>query len=191
MKKLTAISMLSVIVMGSSFAQDSLENKATFFQTSNSDVYRLAVDTPEKSKTDVSIYNERGKKVFSDRISKRSSFTRTYNFNQFPIGVYTIEVEKDGQSLKQNLAHFKDSKNYQPFYADLNQSSESGKVDLEVVGADSRVVEVIIKDTDGKTIYVDEVSGVMGFKRTYDLTKVGKRVAFEVKVEDTVINMRL
>ena len=191
MKKLTAIVVLSVIVMGSSYAQGNLDNQAAFFQTSNSNVYRLMVDSPEKSKTALNIYNEKGKKVYSDIVSKRNSFTKTYNFNEFPIGVYKLEIEKDGQTLEQTLEHFDDPKNYRPFYADLQQSYDQDKVDLQVVGADSRVVEVVIKDTNGKTIYVDEVSGVMGFKRTYDLTKVGKNVAFEVKVEDKIINMRL
>ena len=191
MKKLTAIAALSVIVMGSAFAQNSLEDQANFYQTGNSDVYRLVVDAPEKGKTAINVFNERGKKVFSDVAGSSSAFARAYNFSQLPAGLYRVEVERGGQMMERTLSHFNSPGIYQPFYADLNQSSEEGKVDLQVVGADSRVVEVVIKDINGKTLYIDEVSGVMGFKRTYDLAKVGKNVAFEVKVEDKIINMRL
>lgn len=182
---------LSVIVMGSAAAQTvSQDNQATFFETANQDVYRLVVDSPEKSKTAFNIYNERGKKIFSDIIGKTTAFTKTYNFQNFPIGMYQIEVEKNGKILEQTLSHF-EKIDRPTFFVNLSEADYDNKVNLEVIGVDNQVVEVKIKDYDGQTIYVDKVSGVMGFKRTYDLTKVGTKVAFEVKVADEVINMRL
>ncbi len=182
---------LSIIVMGSSTAQTkSQDNQAIFFETADQDVYRLVVDTPENSKTVFNIYDERGKKIFSDLIGKTTAFTKTYNFKSFPVGIYQIEVEKDGKILEQILSHF-EKIDRPTFFVNLSETDYDNKVDLQVVGADNQVVEVKIKNYDGQTIYVDKVSGVMGFKRTYDLTKVGNKVAFEVKVANEVINMRL
>ena len=183
--------MLSVIVMGAATAQTSpTKSEAVFFKTADPQVYRLVVDSPEKDKTSFSIYNERGKKVYYDQIGKYKGFAKTYDFKDFPIGVYTVEVDKGGTILEQELSHFKDRKSYQPFLVDLNQG-EGDKVDLTVVGANSRVVEVKIKDNYGNTLFVDEVSGHMGFKRTYDLKKVGNQVAFEVRVDNKIFNRRL
>ena len=63
---------LSVIVMGTTAVQaQSTTDQAAFFQTSDTDIYRLVVDSPEKSKVIFNIYNETGKRVFSDRIGNR------------------------------------------------------------------------------------------------------------------------
>ena len=68
---------------------------------------------------------------------------------------------------------------------------EDEKVNLRVLGADNRLVEVTIKSIDGETIFVDKVSGLAGFRRTYHLRRVGTNVAFEVRVDDQVINKNL
>jgi len=194
MKSLTTMMVLSIIVMGSAVAQhNSFADQAAFVKTSRSNVYKLIVDTGQKSHTIFNIYDEKGDKLFTDRVFNRKGFSRNYNFKNIPDGLYKLEVEKGGNILTQNLEHEKNFRyRYKPaLFVDLNRVEGTDKVDLKVNGAKSRMVQVKIKDTSGQVLYTDRITGLKGFTRTYDIARIGKDVAFEVKIDNQVYKQNL
>ncbi len=181
---------LSIIVMGAATAQS---NQAVFVKTSEQDVYRLIVDTEDQSDVTFRIYSEKGKQIFKDKIFKVSGFIKPYNFQNLPRGLYKLEVEKNGTILEQEVIHNErhSAEQFSSLLVDLNQGENTKKFDLRVVGANNRPVTVEIKNSYGQTVYTDEVSGLMGFTRTYDLEKVGKVASFQVKVDNQIVTKSL
>jgi len=180
---------LSITLMGSAVAQRHLsENQAAFIKTSRPNVYKLIVDTGEKSNTTFNIYDEKGNKLFTDRVYKRKSFSRNYNFRNLRDGLYKLEVEKDGRILTQYIEHEKgfSSKGRTTLFVDLDRVAGTDKVDLKVQGAKNRMVQVKIMDTSGQVLFTDRITGLKGFTRTYDIAKIGKDVTFEVRVDNHI-----
>ena len=181
---------LSVIVMGSAFAQtDVAKDQPVIVKSGKGDIYKLIVNSSQKSEVTFRVFDDNGRKLFQDKIYRTAGFIKPYNFRKLPEGDYRLEVETNAGIVNQEINHDFDQR-FSPS-VDINQGEGLKKVDLKVVGANNRPVKVKILNVYGETVFVDEISGLMGFTRTYDLAKAGSQLAFEVRVDNQVFTKSL
>ena len=156
-------------------------------------VYRLVYQSNNQEVVSVSIYNERGHLLLTDRIRNVSGFARPYNFRELPGGEYTIQitdasgtttktVQHGGESLRQETA----GRPSEP-KVNVNALAESTKYELSVLGDRSEVVTVTIYDAQNNLVFSEQISQPGSFRRVYDLSKVrANGGAFEVTHAGTV-----
>lgn len=126
----------------------------------------------------VSIYNEKGDKVFKETIRGIENFMRPYNFSSLAEGEYTIELEgADGRQLEKvnytkgkieklmNLMHLKGTEN---------------KYVLTVASRVNDTLQVNIYDGSNNLVYSGPETIQGDFAKIYNLDKVGDQFRFEV-----------
>jgi hypothetical protein len=132
----------------------------------------------------VSIYNEKGEKVFTETIRNIENFVRPYNFSTLPEGAYTIELKGvDGRQLQKvnyssgkieklmNLVHLAGSEN---------------KYVLTVANKGNDKLKVRIYDEKNNLLY-NETEAIQGdFGKIYNLDKLSGRFLFEVTDQNGV-----
>jgi hypothetical protein len=57
------------------------------------DVFKVTYQSPADGKVKVTILDEEGQVVFTEKINSQGGFKRPYNFSQLPKGDYTIQIE--------------------------------------------------------------------------------------------------
>ena len=100
MRKIRLMLVAMVIVIGATQMQartmkgTSKKGKAevNIYSNSNSATLNVILISEESGTTYIEIYNQKGEKVFSEKIKGLSSFRRPYDFKGMPKGEYRVEV---------------------------------------------------------------------------------------------------
>lgn len=132
----------------------------------------------------VSIYSEKGEKVFTETIRNIENFVRPYNFSTLPEGAYTIELKgADGRQLqKVNYSKGKIEK----LMNLMHLTGSENKYVLTVANKGSEKLKVRIYDEKNNLLY-NETEAIQGdFAKIYNLNKVSGRFLFEVTDQNGV-----
>lgn len=132
----------------------------------------------------VSIYSEKGEKVFTETIRNIENFVRPYNFSTLPEGAYTIELKgADGRQLqKVNYSKGKIEK----LMNLMHLTGSENKYVLTVANKGSEKLKVRIYDEKNNLLY-NETEVIQGdFAKIYNLNKVSGRFLFEVTDQNGV-----
>jgi hypothetical protein len=132
----------------------------------------------------VSIYSEKGEKVFTETIRDIENFVRPYNFSTLPEGAYTIELKgADGRQLqKVNYSSGKIEK----LMNLMHLAGSENKYVLTVANKGNDKLKVRIYDEKDNLLY-DETEAIQGdFAKIYNLNTVSGKCLFEVTDQNGV-----
>lgn len=141
-------------------------------------VVKLFYRGEQSGKVKITIYNEKGFKVFTETMRNKEHFMRPYNFASLPEGNYTIELSDTNGRRFHNVKH---SVSYGKRVATLHRlEHERSKYMLSVpnIGADALTVKIF----DEHNTLVYEVTEVIegNFAKLYNLEKLEGKPVFEI-----------
>jgi|GEM_PF-6116013 len=168
----------ALLVTFGAFAGNKPTSAAGVAVVSNGTTLKLYYKAASESNVKISIFNEEGQIVFTERLKNIDGFVRPYNLASAPSGEYTIEVTDDFSTHSEKVSI---GKQHKPEIASLLRvSSEEGKYLLAIPSKEAKDISIRIF-ADDKVIY-DEVMEISSdFARIYNLKKVKGEVTFEIK----------
>ena len=172
MKKLTILVVLLMVFSAASFAEETKISETTKFQmTAKSDVkYELLYTSEESGDVNVTIYNERGRKVSSQYVKKAKNFKRTYDFSNLQPGKYKIVVRNENGSANQEIIYQIKEAKLKTFVSKIPNTKS---LKLHVGDFDTTApVRVKIYDRYNKLIHSEVINNAEGFSRVYNLGSV-------------------
>jgi hypothetical protein len=144
---------------------------------SGSSLFKIIYKADEAANVQVTIFNDKRDRVFSEVIRKRESFLRPYNFENLPEGEYTIELQSpQGKQVQAITHHF--SSPSSSFFHVTRIDSEEDRYLITATGEDE--ITVRITDDNNQVLRLDrhEVKGE--FAKVYNMKKVSRPFTIEV-----------
>ncbi len=172
MKKLTILAVLLIVFSATSFAEESKISETSKFQlNAKSDVkYELIYTSENSGAVRVTIYNEWGQRLNSQRIKKAKNFKRTYDFSELTPGNYKIVVSNENGSAHQIITYKVKEARLKTF---VSKIPNSRSLKLHVGDFDSSApVRIRIYDQDNKLLLSEEITSAKGFSKVYNLSKI-------------------
>lgn len=178
MKKNFLILTAALLVSVAAVAGNKPTSEAGVAVVSNGTTVKLYYKAASESNVKVSIFNEDGKVVFSEKLRNIDGFVRPYNLASAPSGIYTVEVTDEFSTHTEKVAV---GQRHKPELASLLRvSREEGKYLLAIPSNEAKDISIRIL-ADDKVIY-DEVMQISSdFAKVYNLKKVKGGVTFEIK----------
>ena len=175
MKSTTCI-VTAVLVCVAVFVCSGQGSEKVTVQDMGSGIFKLSYVSPSPATVKVAIQKSNGATVFSESLTKVSSFSRPYNFSSQGPGDYKFVVEdKDGRT-EQPISYT--VKKVESLVEVIPIANEPGKYLLSVDNKESDQLKVVIKDHKG--ILREESLFVSGrFSVVYNL-KVKTTPTFEI-----------
>lgn len=144
----------------------------------NGAVVKLFYRAEQAGKVKVTIYNERGRIVFTETMKDREHFMRPYNFSRLPSGDYTIELlDAQGTRVK-TIHHAKEERRRTAYLTRL--SEDENKYMLSVLNEGSNPLTVRIYDAYSRMVYNNTEVIHGDFAAVYNLNKLSGACLFEV-----------
>lgn len=190
MKKTTTLLLSLMLGIGVVFAdgakeKDAAELRIKILPGATEQVYKLMYLSEEKGLVKINFYDEKGKKIFTDRVFNKYGFLRPYSFEALPEGNYTIETIDAKGVVTREVAYINDAT------ADLEVelSPEAEKAyKLSVKGSTIDPVLVKIYDQWYGLITEDYIENDKSFTKTYNLSKLpAGKYTFEVYSRGEVV----
>lgn len=138
--------------------------------------FTLYVDGPHSSFVQVSLKDQDGLVLLSDRIRNEASFTRKYNLINLPDGAYTVWVEDGTKTVAQGLTLegqelvVQEDRQLVLFAPAIKVNQE--KLDFTLLCLDPAAVTIEISDEYGRENYVSTSQEQGSVQRRFDITKL-------------------
>ncbi|SDL76249.1 hypothetical protein SAMN05421823_10851 [Catalinimonas alkaloidigena] len=120
MKTLTTLLVTGLLTVAGVRAQDALpaqhqDDIVIALSVDDASVYRLyyPISDGDKAKVKVSVYNEEGGHLYTDRIHSQRTFVRRYNLSQLPSGEYTFKIKNKEETREVVVFHHEQDPNAQ------------------------------------------------------------------------------
>jgi hypothetical protein len=98
-----------VLISTGVFANETIEPTATssfaVTRVAGSSLFKVHYSAYMPAQVKVSIFNESGSVIFSERIKKTDGFIRPYNFNGLEAGNYVIELDNGGNKFSEKVSY--------------------------------------------------------------------------------------
>lgn len=144
----------------------------------NGPLVKVFYQGEETGKVKVTIYNDKGRIVYTETMRDTENFMRPYNFSRLPAGKYTIElIDSHGKRVKE-IAHGRRAKENVAVLTKLRQ--DQGKYMLAVPNEGRNALTVRIFDNYSKLVYAKTEVVEGDFATVYDLSKFKGNYTFEV-----------
>jgi hypothetical protein len=184
MKKILSL-VVALIVVGYVHAYSiSPDSPVGMSVIKSGDVVKLFYRGEKSGKVKVTIYNDKGQKVFVETMRKTEHFMRPYNFSSLPEGNYTIELSDEQGTRSQKIKHSVVSQSNTQF-AHITRLDDSGtRYILAVSNAGSDALTVKIYDDRNNLLYRETEIVDGNFGKVYNLTKVSGNHTFVVSDAD-------
>jgi len=128
-------------------------------------IYKVAYSRPLQTLVRVTILDETGNRVFSEKVISRGSFTRPYNLSLLPKGNYKICVSDDLGEYTKILRH--GSGDWVAHIAKLN--SEGNKYLIAIPKQDQDEVSIEIYDNKSELLFSESQTADIDFAKIFDL----------------------
>ena len=186
--KRTTLAVAMMLVVATAFAtgeeKDKSDTKKVAIMTNDPEHIKLLYFDEEQGKVKVSLKNESGKVIHKSTVNNKNGFSLPYDMEKLPDGDYTFDVTiPDGTILSETITIIKAVKEAN-FVANILNVDDGKKFRLAVMNTDSRMLPTSIKvyDNQGVLIHKEQVNGLDGFRKTYDLSSVtDNQFTFEIK----------
>ncbi|MGC3944481.1 MAG: hypothetical protein QM762_08185 [Chryseolinea sp.] len=178
MKKNFLILTAALLVTFGAFAGNKPTAAAGVAVVSNGTTLKLYYKAASESNVKISISNEEGQIVYTEKLKNTDGFVRPYNLASAPSGEYTIEVTDEYSTHTEKVTI---GQQHKPELASLLRvTGEDGKYLLAIPSKEAKGISIRIL-ADDKVIY-DEVMEISSdFAKIYNLKKVKGEVTFEIK----------
>ena len=147
------------------------EKKFVIFQPDHEKFQFIYADT-SKGDVRLSILNEKGAKLYSQRIANEEGFARQFDFALLPDGKYIFEVvSPEGVKITETVMHKKStvSKPSSKLLANVLNIDGKNKFSLTVLNSNNEPVSIKIYDDRGRLLHKEKVTQLNRFRKTYDL----------------------
>lgn len=175
MKRILNLSLVLAVVFTAMGAQAGEIDFSLYVKkdTGNSKMVSFAFN--QVTKVELSLYDANEKLIHNEKVSAKSSISRTYDLNELPDGTYFLEAET---ALKIARYEIKVSNNsailsnkavsevYKPVLV-----TKDGKVSVNIQNTEKTPVSVTIYDAQDNEVYKGNLSGANAAK-TFDISKV-------------------
>lgn len=116
--------------------------------------------------------------IFSELIDSESTYTKKFNLKSLPVGTYYVNFDDVTKKtvftvvITQNdISILKKEEKFKPVY-----NYKNGKLVMNFINLDKKDVEILIVDSDGRTVFEELI---------IDENKIGKVFNFTEAFEDT------
>jgi hypothetical protein len=182
MKKILSILLVLVTVTGSVMATEVNPNASTGMAVMKiQNGFKLFYKGTKVQNVTVSIINEEGRVVFTQKIKNIDSFARRYNLNSLPFGEYTIELASAEGKLLEKVKYTNTV--VAPSVGKMNLISLTNapsKYVLTVPNTGTTDISVKIFSADNKLMFegTEQITG--NYAKLFDLQAVGSNFRMEV-----------
>jgi hypothetical protein len=178
MKKILAV-VFALIAMGHVHANGNEPGSPNGISVlKHGDVVKLYYRGEKVGKVRVTIYNEKGREVFTETLRNTEEFMRPYNFSFLPDGSYTIELnDSQGKQMKKVIHSVSGGKRV----AHLSHVSKANNKYLLVVPNEGRdAITVKIFDERNRLLYQGRKVIDGDFAKVYNLNQIEGEYTFEI-----------
>jgi uncharacterized cupredoxin-like copper-binding protein len=150
-----------------------------------SNSFKVFYKAQKSGNVTVSIRNEKGEIVYSEKLLKIDGFIRPYNFENLPAGQYSIQIEnQEGKQVeKVNFGAGKVEK----IVTIAKVPSDEGRYLLSGFSKGADNISVHIYDAEGKTIYTEDRKVDGRFQQIYNLKNIKGSFSIEVSDDNGVL----
>jgi len=122
------------------------------------------------SQVNVTLYDVKGRKLYSDRIRSKKGFIQPFNFSNLNEGRYVFEVTDEEGTIVQEFDHYKTVPSQ--IKTSVYRVKDSDKYRLSVVNESEQPVKISIFDSRLNKVYSESIDNPGSFTKTYDLEKL-------------------
>ena len=172
MKKSLILAAYFVCISAASFALDTeLGETSSFKIVPKADKkYDLYYVSESDAPVTISIYDDEGILITSDKVKNHRSFKRTYNFTNMASGDYKVVVNNEEGRGSQQVFHNPKTSDLQTM---ISQVPNTKSFNVLVGEFDTtQPVTVKVYNSDNKLIFKDQITEAQSFNKVYNLTKV-------------------
>ncbi|QSE96321.1 hypothetical protein [Fulvivirga lutea] len=167
---------LALIANITAFGSERSKVKVTNDSTA---IFKVYYTSPVSNKVRVNIYNEDGKKVFSEIIKNENGFVRPYNMSNLPAGNYKFEIVDNEDVRAYEFAFNNAPANAEGLTVFVNKFSDN-KFFLGLGNASNQEVTIKIMDENRNEVYSATENVVSQFSQLFNLEAVKSGVTFKV-----------
>jgi len=189
MKKILSLVVVALVAVGYAHANGtSPKSPVGMSVVKSGDLVKLFYRGEKTGKVKVSIYNDKGQKVFVETMRKTEHFMRPYNFSSLPEGDYTIEIADEQGVRSGKVSHSFSSVPGRRFAHLTRLSAPESKYLLAVPNATSDELTVRIFDEQNNLLYQETEIVDGNFAKLYNLDKATANPTFEIRDDNGNIN---
>jgi len=144
----------------------------------NGPIVKLFYQGEQTGKVKVTIYNEKGRVVFTEVMKEMENFMRPYNFSSLPAGEYTIELKDEQGKRAKKITHAGGKQKRMAVLTRLGH--DANKYMLAVPNEGRQAFTVRIYNNYSKLLYQKTQMVDGDFASVYNLNKLGGNYTFEV-----------
>lgn len=145
-----------------------------------------------KSPVIVTITDEDGNEVLTEKVIAQKSFIRPYNFSHLPEGEYFIHIEDEEAQWLESIAyekenwaiiapHVEEKENaWVSHMIRLNTPEKKYLLTIPVPDSGNTDIAIHIYDKDGKLVHTDLEKNAQSFARVYHLKMLNEGVTFQI-----------
>jgi hypothetical protein len=164
----------------------------TVERASNKVVYRLVYQSKVEGLVLISIYNEEGDLLLTDKVLNHTGFARPYNFQALPTGQYTLQIVDAQGTITKHIYHGElsviESTLESPLQVSVQAVENTSKYELRVLGDHTAPLQVTIYDAVGEVIHSEQIDENGSFRKVYDLSSIkASGLTFEVEKDSQVL----
>ncbi len=149
-----------LIVFSTSLSYAAINENKVQLREKQDGIVQLLYKSSDSEKVEITILNQKGKVVLSEKVKNENGFMRNYNFNKFESGTYTFQISDESGQIKKKLYFGKKS----PVALVKGENNKHRLIYDSKIETD---VQVIFLDRRGKTILKDQFVSIDGFSKTY------------------------
>jgi len=179
MKKMFLMLLTFAMVAGVSYAggADEIKSPSGVAIVRAGSTFKVFYKAPESGKVRISIFDERGTRVFYESFRNTDGFMRPYNFAALEKGQYSIHVE-DANGLRIETVFYASEKPSR--IANLDRLGESTQYLLSVPNKGAETLTVRILTENGTELYRKTEKVIGDFARLYNVKGVSGKISFVI-----------
>jgi hypothetical protein len=163
-------------------------------RAANKVVYRLVYQSKVEGMVLISIYNEQGELLLTDKVLNQTGFARPYNFQSLPAGHYTLQLVDAQGTMTKHIYHGElsviESTLESPLQVSVKALENTSKYELQVLGTNTTPLRVTIYDSAGELIHSEQIDESGSFTKVYDLSSLkASGLSFEVVKDSQVLQV--
>lgn len=145
-------------------------------KASGSTIVKLYYKSEVAGNVGVTIFNDAGKEVFKESLSKTKGFIRPYNFETLPEGEYTVEINDGNGKMVEKVLYAEDQIQK---LINVRKLKDGDRYMITVNSQKREDLTILISDSNDNLVYREAVTVEGDFGKIYNIKNL-KNFSIEV-----------